>query len=80
MVTILGSGFAAGTTVLFGATPASAVTIVSSQEVRATVPTQSLQGSNSITLTIPGGLPCTLPGAVVGTLRQSWGSLKSLYR
>lgn len=52
VVTINGSGFSAGTSVAFNGTPATAVTVVSATQIKATVPSGALTGT--ITLTNSG--------------------------
>ena len=59
-VTITGGGFAAGTTVTFGATPAPA-TIVDPATLTVVAP-PSANGWVDVVVTIPGGSRLTLPG------------------
>jgi hypothetical protein len=61
-VTITGTGFASGATVLFGAAPATNVVFVSTTELTALTPTNQAQGTVDVTVTIPGGLTGTLHG------------------
>jgi hypothetical protein len=55
-VTITGSGFAAGDTVSFGATPAAAVTVVSPTTITATAPAGS-EGAVNVSVSDAGGNP-----------------------
>ena len=53
-VTITGTGFTAGSTVAFGAHPASDVSVLSATQISATSPAGSL-GTVDVTVTTPGG-------------------------
>jgi plastocyanin len=60
-VTITGSGFAAGTTVMFGATAATAVTVVDATTITAMTPA-SANGWVDVLVTTPDGGMFSLPG------------------
>lgn len=60
-VTISGSNFQSGATVLFGQTPATSVTFVNSSDLQVMSPTGT--GTVNITVTNPGGLGATLSNA-----------------
>jgi hypothetical protein len=60
-VTITGSGFAAGTTVMFGAAAATAVTVVDATTITAMTPAAA-NGWVDVVVTSPGGALLSLPG------------------
>jgi hypothetical protein len=75
-ITITGTGFSSGDTVKVGATPATAVAVVSPTQITAVTPAGSVGGSVDVTVTDPGGstsalssrdlftynlIPCTPP-------------------
>ena len=60
-VTITGSGFAPGTTVMFGAAPATAVAVVDAATITAMTP-GSANGWIDVVVTVPGGATLSLPG------------------
>lgn len=61
-VTITGTGFQTGATVLFGTTPAATATVVGSTQIVATAPAGA-PGAVPVTVTNIGGLSATLPSA-----------------
>ena len=63
-VTITGSGFAGGVQVLFGATPALAVTLISPTELHVQTPPHS-SGPVDVTVTNPGAPPTVEPAGFV---------------
>ena len=60
-MTILGANFTAGSSVVFGSTPATAVGFVSTSKLSATTAAH-LPGTVDVTVTNPGGQSGTLPG------------------
>jgi IPT/TIG domain-containing protein len=60
-VTITGSGFAAGTTVMFGAAPATEVAVVDAGTITAMTPA-SVNGWVDVLVSVPGGATLSLPG------------------
>jgi hypothetical protein len=60
-VTIMGSGFAAGTTVMFGAAAATAVAVVDATTITAMTPAGA-NGWVDVLVTTPGGEMFSLPG------------------
>lgn len=79
VVSITGTGFGAGAAVTFGGVSATQTTVVSATQLQATVPA-IVKGSYTVTVTVPGDVPCSLGPQVVGVERVSWGSVKAMYR
>jgi hypothetical protein len=60
-VTITGSGFEPGTTVMFGAAPADAVAVIDGATITAMTPA-SVGGWVDVVVAVPGGATLSLPG------------------
>ncbi len=71
-ISIVGSGFAVGATVSFGATPAASVVILSPQQLEATVPGGLSSGLWDVTVTNPSGLKGTLPNGLAVDAAPGW--------
>jgi hypothetical protein len=61
VVTLIGTGFAAGSTVSFGGTAATGVTVVSATSLTVTVPASLAAGSAPIVVSAAGGTSAALP-------------------
>ena len=70
-ITIVGTGFVAGSTVTFGGIPSSIVTVNSATFITAVTPPQSVAGPVSITVTSPDSQSGTMGAAYTYSLRPA---------
>ncbi|MBN2250568.1 MAG: IPT/TIG domain-containing protein [Candidatus Altiarchaeota archaeon] len=70
IIYVFGTNFLSGATVSIGGVPCSSVSVFSSTEIHAMVPSALSAGTYNVTVTNPGGYSATLPNAFTFTTTQ----------